>query len=193
MLLSILIPSVPNRRKTFMQNILDQVETQISELGRSDIEVLCLYDNKRRKLGEKRNNLLDIAKGRYLVFIDDDDVISDDYIEEICYALDNSNDVDCVVYDIICTINDGPQLLCKYGVELNYNYATPESGVTWTGKPTHTHVWKSSLVKEARFPLENYGEDVNWVQQVWHRVRSQARIDKVLYYYKQNSAYTETR
>lgn len=193
MLLSILIPSVPSRRKTFTQNILDQIETQIESLNRSDVEVLNLYDNKTRKLGQKRNDLINLAQGKFLVFIDDDDVVSDDYLLQILNAIDNNSDTDCVVFDVICTVNDGTELLCKYGIELEYNHVSPEQGITWTGKPAHTHVYRTELAKKCVFPLTNYGEDFAWVSQAWHLVTKQTRIEKVLYFYKHNTNHTETR
>ena len=64
--LSILIPSVPSRRKTFLQRILDQLESQINT---NDIEIVVLYDNKKRTVGEKRNDLLNLARGQFLTFI----------------------------------------------------------------------------------------------------------------------------
>ena len=69
--------------------MLDQVNIQIG--SREDIEVIVLYDNKKRTIGQKRNALLDLAQGNHLVFLDDDDRISDDYILSIMEILDKSD------------------------------------------------------------------------------------------------------
>ena len=49
-----------------------------------------MFDNKKRSVGEKRQDLLNLAKGQYLVFIDDDDRISDDYISSIIQAMNEN-------------------------------------------------------------------------------------------------------
>jgi hypothetical protein len=59
MKLSILIPSVPSRRKFFLDRLLDDLEKQIGD--RNDVEILVLYDNKKRSLGQKRSDLLNLA------------------------------------------------------------------------------------------------------------------------------------
>ena len=189
--LSILIPSVPSR-KTQMIELLDSLENQLLSLGRSnDVEILVFYDNKLRTVGAKRNDLLYLAKGEYLAFIDDDDNVSDSYFKMILEVLDTGAEIDCLVFDQICTINDGPEMLCKYGIEYEYNDARPPD--TWTGKPAHTMVWKSSLAKEILFKEKNVGEDMDWVHDASVRIVNQSRIDAALYYYKFNLAITETR
>jgi hypothetical protein len=87
---TIAIASVPARRE-LRQRILDQLDEQVAKY--SDIEILVLEDNRKRILGDKRNALVDIAQGEYISFVDDDDLISDHYIDTIYPLLDG---VDCV-------------------------------------------------------------------------------------------------
>ncbi len=185
--LSILIPSVPSRRKTFLQRILDQLESQINT---NDIEVIVLYDNKKRTVGEKRNDLLNLARGQFLTFIDDDDRISDDYINKIISTINNNPLADCIVFDSICTV-DGISQVCKYGIEYSYNYASPPN--IWTGRPAHTMVFKSAIAKSIMFPSINFGEDMDWVSRICNQIKNQVRIDSVLYYYDFNNITSETR
>jgi len=191
--LFILIPSLPSRRKFFQQRLLDSIESQIALEERVDIEVICLYDNKKRTIGEKRNNLLDITKGRFLVFLDDDDLVSDSYIKRVMGVIDNNPEVDCIVYDCLFTEDGKKNMLCKYGVELDYNFAIPGSGVIWTGKPAHTMVYASSIAKKHKFPLQQEKEDIAWVKRVCCEVKNQARIDETLYYYQWVPSKTEAK
>ncbi len=109
MKLSILILTVPKRQKRYFPRLTQHLLEQIGD--REDIEVLGLYDNKKRSVGEKRNNLLEIAKGEYLTFIDDDDRIADDYIESITKVIDLKSP-DVVVFESIATVNGiAPKLL----------------------------------------------------------------------------------
>ena len=62
--------------------VLDKLLSQRT----SDVEILLLFDNRHLTLGAKRNFILDRAKGDYISFIDDDDDISDDYIQTLLTA-----------------------------------------------------------------------------------------------------------
>jgi glycosyltransferase involved in cell wall biosynthesis len=149
--------------------------------GRNDVELLGLFDNKVRNTGQKRDDMLQLARGKYLVFIDDDDRISDTYIADILHALYSNPNTDCVVFDCICTVNGGSGKLCKYGVE--FEYGDILGGKEWRGKPAHTMVYRSEIAKRHRFSSMQHGEDVDWVRRACLDIRVQTRIDKVLYYY----------
>lgn len=186
MKLSVLVPTVPRRLRTFFPSIIEQLESQV---GDHPVEIVGLYDNKRMTVGEKRNSLLKIARGEYITFVDDDDRIDEDYIKDILKALEENPEADCVVYDVICTVNESTKQYCRYGIE--YDYHT--EGMDWYGKPAHTHVWKRSIALQGSFPEANFSEDTNWVGQVWPLIKNQVRINKVLYYYDFNISTTETR
>lgn len=190
MKLSILIPTVPTRVERFFPKITTHIDRQISNLGRKDIELLGLLDNRVMTIGEKRNRLLDMARGEFLVFIDDDDRVHDEYVESVISALDNNPNADCVVYDSICYVGN-VEYYCKYGTEYEYTKLEPWSyentrrprKENWFGKPAHTMVYRSTLAKRSRFPSLNAGEDFDWVAKTWPLIKKQVRIDKVLYYY----------
>lgn len=186
MKLSILVPTVPRRLRTFFPSIIEELENQIGDLP---IEILGLYDNKRMTVGEKRNSLLKIARGEYVTFIDDDDRIDNDYIKDILKILNENPEADCVVYDILYINKIGKKQHCRYGIEYDYTL----EGKDWYGKPAHTHVWKREIAIKGKFPEENFGEDLSWVSQVWPLIKNQVRIDKVLYYYYFNLDVSETR
>jgi hypothetical protein len=190
MKLSILILTLPSRRKTFLNDLLDSLEPQVAQ--HDNVELLVLYDNKKRSVGEKRDSIMSIANGEYTVFIDDDDVVTDDYVSSIISCINENVGTDCVVFDTICTIDDGIPIHCKYGVEYEYNNNASGKGF-WTGKPAHTMVYSKQLVLEASFGKSNIGEDMFWVRQVHGKIKNQSRVDKVLYYYKMNNTTTETR
>lgn len=80
MKLSILILSIPSRLSNFLPTLLQNLLKQ-AEPFKNQVEILTLIDNKVRSIGKKRQNLIDIAEGEYIAFIDDDDRVSDNYIE----------------------------------------------------------------------------------------------------------------
>ena len=189
--LSVLVPTVPSRLSFFFPRIMNQLLEQSQNYP--EVEIIGLFDNKKRSVGEKRQDLLNLARGQYLVFIDDDDRISDDYISSIMQAMDENPNTDCIVFDCICCIeNSSLKKLCKYGVE--FNYGDINDGTEWRGKPAHTMVYKSSIAKSHSFSSVNFGEDVDWVVRACRDIKEQTRIDKVMYYYDcQAETTSETR
>ena len=177
--LTILVPTVPSRISTYyprlMKHLLDQTKPY------SNIELISFFDNKKRSIGKKRDEMLKLVQGEYVVFIDDDDRISDDYISEIMNALQNNPAADCVVFNCICSVNNGHGKLCKYGIE--FEYGDILGGLEWRGKPAHTMVYKSCIAKAHSFSDMKHGEDTDWVKRACLDIKNQVRIDKVLYYY----------
>ena len=79
-LLSILIATVPTRTETFLPRILAELNRQCHG---KDVEVLYLGDFFNMTVGKKRNHLLSISSGLYTTFVDDDDMISENYVDRI--------------------------------------------------------------------------------------------------------------
>ncbi len=183
--LTILVPTVPSRLHYFYPRIMGQLIQQTKH--RTDVELIAFFDNKKRSTGRKRQAMLELVQGEYVVFIDDDDRISDDYVEEILTALYNNPNCDCVVFDSICQVNGGIPYVCKYGIEFEYGFIDsnqPQLG--WRGKPAHTMVYKSNIAKKHPFIDVQNGEDSDWVKRACKDIKYQVRIDMVLYFYDAN-------
>jgi glycosyltransferase involved in cell wall biosynthesis len=159
-----------------MKELLRQIEPY-----KNEIELISLFDNKKRSIGKKRQEMVNLAQGKYIVFIDDDDRISDDYISQIMTTLSENPNTDCVVFDSICRVNGGINKLCKYGIE--FEYGDINNGLEWRGKPAHTMVYVASIVKNNKYTDMGNGEDYNWVKRAYLDIKNQTRINKVLYYY----------
>ena len=189
---SILVMSVPSRIRSFTPCLLEELERQVNSYSNpEEVEILCLYDNKRRSVGEKRNSMLGIANGGYLAFVDDDDRVSPSYVSSIMEKINEGRSPDCIVFDCICTIDNGPERYCKYGIEFQPNNLITDT--EWEGKPAHTMVWSTRLATKHSFPDLKAGEDFGWVNEAWPDIKSQSRIEEVLYYYDFNHSTTETR
>ena len=67
--LSILTPAVWTRPDT-PAKLADRVA---SLAGAEQVEHLVLFDDKKRTIGAKRQALLQISRGDYIAFVDDDD------------------------------------------------------------------------------------------------------------------------
>jgi glycosyltransferase involved in cell wall biosynthesis len=187
-LLSILIPTVPTRLNTFWPQLMDLLTRQVH--GRS-VEILGLLDNFTRTVGEKRNVLLQSARGKYLAFVDDDDQVAGNYVEALLSCIRQADDADVIVFDQLLRPLRGNHKLCRYGVEFT-DYSDGRS--LWTGPPAHTQCWRTALAKQFAFPGLNYTEDSAWVKQAVTAVQKQFRYEgNPLYFYDFNPATSETR
>jgi glycosyltransferase involved in cell wall biosynthesis len=185
--LSILVPTVPSRIELFYVKLMKELLRQI-EPYKNEIELISLFDNKKRSIGKKRQDMTNLAQGEYIVFIDDDDRISEDYISQIMSKLYENPSTDCVVFDSICRVNGGIDKLCKYGIE--FEYGDINDGLEWRGKPAHTMVYSANIVKNHQYTNMGHGEDYDWVKRACLDITNQTRIDKVLYYYDAEYATT---
>lgn len=193
MILSILVPTTTKRAETFFVPMIDTLQDQIDKTGRKDIEILGLLDNYKLSIGEKRNMLLNMARGKFILFIDDDDRVTDDFIQLIVSEILNNPDVDCICYEMLCTINGSRQIHSKFGIEYEYTKMAPWTDKNcnvksnkpelWFGKPSHNMVWASRIAKTQKFPHINTGEDFDWVARVWPKIKKQVKINKIIYYY----------
>jgi len=181
-LLSILVLMVPSRLRA--PDVIEELTRQASG---KPVEVLALYDNKTRSVGLKRQSLLSVAAGKYVVFVDDDDAVAPDYVDAILGALETDPDV--VSFDIELTENGGRPKRCTYGIR----FATFSGPDGYQGKPTHTHVWRRSIATYEPFPDCNFGEDATWSRKLARHVKREVRIDRVLYYYRFDQQRSETR
>ena len=161
-----------------MKQLLEQTKKY------NNIELISFFDNKKRTIGKKRDDMLKLAQGKYVTFVDDDDRLSNDYIDEIMNAIITNIDVDCIVYNVNCCVNNGRNKLCKYGIE--FEYGDINDGLEWRGKPAHTMIWKTSIAIKHKYSNIQNGEDMDWVKRAHLDIKTQHRIDKTLYYYDAN-------
>lgn len=188
--LSFLIPTIPSRIYDTYPKMIVKLLTQIESLGAKNIEILSFFDNKKRTVGAKRNGLLQMAKGDYIAFLDDDDDISSDYVSTIYHTILLHPGVDVVVFNISRPRKRQTDILGKFDIAIT---GQGKKGALFTSFPTHNHVWRANLAKQFDFPELNYAEDKIWSKKISSVATSQAKIDKTLYYYLFDWGVSETR
>lgn len=174
MILSILVPTTQRRivqRDTLLAKLFAQAH-------KKPVEILSLIDNRTRTIGAKRQALVDIARGDYLIFCDDDDDISEDYVEMLLAAAEGQPDV--ITFEQVAKWNgDESRVIFQLGQEDgNFN----PGGVTMRA-PWHVCAWRRTLVADCVFPHTNWGEDRNWSAQARRMATREAHIKKVLHFY----------
>jgi len=193
--LSILTPSIPSRlanledwrnySSSYHGPAIDLMEMVSDQIGELAVEHLVLCDNRARSIGAKRQALVDIARGEYIAFCDDDDDISDDYVAELLRAIQSGADV--ITFHQRAIYN-GLESEVRFGVK-NQDSPFNPGGITLRA-PWHVCAWKREVVAGCLFGESNYGEDLVWCQQARRRIKTGFHIPKVLHTYRHDASTT---
>ena len=173
MKLSILICTLPQRKEKFerlFKLLLNQCtdEVQIISNEKEDIPI-----------GRKRNQLIVEAKGEYVCFVDDDDLVSKNYVSKIILALEENPD--CVGIQGIMLANGNCPRRFFHTIESNGWYT---SGCEYYRTPNHLNPIKRSIVKQIMFnEFSNFGEDKEFSENIRPLLKSEWVIDDPIYYY----------
>lgn len=129
--------------------------------------------------GLKRNLLIANSVSDYFVFIDSDDLISDDYLKEIMQALESNPD--CVTMCGWMT-TDGKDKR-DWTIKLGSDYT--ERNRHYYRWPNHLAVMRRDTVSSVMFPNQTKGEDYEWSKQIRDRglLKSEVHIPKQIYFY----------
>lgn len=185
---SVLLLGIPERIDKLKQ-LINKLNQQISDENASKrIEVLALIDNKYRSVGSKRQALLDIAKGKFVAFIDDDDDISDNYISEISKAIEENGDVDVITFNQIAKIDNYPESQVLFSLKHDHEDYDPYRPTK--RKPFHMCVWNTRLTKTIKFPDISKIEDRCWIEELCKIAKTEHKIEKFLHFYIFNSSTT---
>jgi glycosyltransferase involved in cell wall biosynthesis len=152
-----------------------------------EVEILYLGDNKSMSVGEKRNALLSIAKGDYVVYVDDDDIVSDNYVQKLLEAIEEGND--CITFGVMCSVNGGELKRVRYSIDYKKDFNTKTE---YHRLPNHIMCVKRELVDWVRFGDKSYGEDVDYAKRLKKHLITETAIEDILYYYYFNIKTTET-
>ena len=169
-------------RTSDVYGLCDKISDQIENLP---VEHLLLCDNRQRSIGAKRQALVDIARGEYIAFVDDDDDISDDYVCRLLTAIETGADV---ITFRQRAIYNGLQSEVVFGINNRDGQFNP-GGITLRA-PWHVCAWKREAVAGCLFGETNYGEDLIWCQQARRRIQTAHHIDAVLHTYRHDASTT---
>lgn len=180
MLLSILILSVDDR-KHFLDELLSILSDQIKTHSLENIvSIETFLDNRVNSIGFKRNKLLQECNSEYYCFIDDDDVISKDYLKLIIDALESKPD--CLSLNGEITFDGkNPQ---KFKHSIKYDRYFEEDKIYYR-YPNHLNVIKTSIGKQFKFPEINHGEDTSFATAIHESgvLKVEVEIPETIYYY----------
>lgn len=169
MKLSILVTTMPGR-----ESVLSRLLWGLSYQLTPDVEVLVYGGIK--PLGDKVNEMWQVAKGEFSVVVDDDDWLASDYVEQV--LAHTKLDVDYIPY-ILVSIQNG-----VFDCEVRSCMA---GDVGWTKQPFGVLVKcpvRTSISKEFTFPNHHSGDN-EWAKRVHlsGKIKKESPIEKPMYFY----------
>lgn len=184
--LDILIPTLAHR-EIIMRKITRKVMSQIERNGLAEkVKVQTYSDEGRLSIGHKRNQLVENSTAEYVMFLDDDDDVHNDYIKDIYDAI-VKHKPDCVTFNGTVTFNGANEQQYNFG--LQYREYKNEHKV-FTRPPGHLCAIRREIALKYKFKELDKTRDR--ATDVWHclemvkdrAIKSAAHIDKPLYHYR---------
>jgi glycosyltransferase involved in cell wall biosynthesis len=176
--ISILIPSIESR----MDMLIDLVRWLRAQIGDKPVELL-VNSTPVISIGEKRNTLLDSAKGEYVCFIDDDDMVSGSYVDTLLKAIESSPD--CVSLRGVMTWDGDRPEIFEHSIQYKA-YRTTDNPIKYERYPNHLNCIRSSIAKRFKFPNSFHGEDTDWATQIYNSglLQTETYVSETLYHYR---------
>lgn len=142
-------------------------------------------------LSAARNNGMKKAQGKYVAFVDSDDIISEDYLNSL-HTLITQYNADVSVGNMNVFWGEGKAGRKKDNVSHIFRYDTEEAleqmlyakqyGVAACGK-----LFTREVLKGIEFPVGKLHEDQGTMYKILGQCRSLVYTDKPLYFYRQRS------
>ena len=177
MTLSILICTLPNRIG-YLSQLLQVLTPQY--VSTNEVEVLTESDNGSMTTGHKRNLLLKRSTGKYVVFIDDDDMVAPTYVKDILMAA--KSNPDAIVFNGIMTTNGRDER--KWYISKDYGYEAKDGA--YYRYPNHIVPIRREIAMAFPFMDIRIGEDYAWATAI-HKaglIKTEVKIENELYHYQ---------
>lgn len=209
---SIVIP-IYNVEK-YLRRCLDSVIKQNTDL---EYEIICINDGSKDAcaeilseyaklyknlkvihkentgLSDTRNIGVDLAQGEYIMFVDSDDFISENTIEEV-YKYAKAHNSDVLIFDFAryienihgYQINTFPNICNRYR-ENSFNVETADSFVyRFVPVSAWAKLYKRELIKDIKFEKGLHYEDVPYWSLVYTSAKRVNYLNKFFYFYTLN-------
>jgi glycosyltransferase involved in cell wall biosynthesis len=179
-LLTICICTLPSRDMMF-NSLVRNLSRQVSDSNLYDDVELISDADIHKTIGQKRNDLLDLANGKFIVFIDDDDSVSGDYLKQIINVIRKNNDCDCIGMKGVITFDGNEEK--KWEISKDFGKWFESNGVYYR-TPNHISPIRTSIAKSVGFPNISNGEDFEYSMGVLPLLKNEVKIEKELYHYQ---------
>lgn len=153
--------------------------------NKTNSNIIIIYQ-KNGGISSARNTGINNAKGKYLMFVDCDDIISDNCVEVLVNEAYKTNSDIVIGAHILVKEKEGKVISEKRYIYSQYNinnYEKNEIIMNYSGLPWGK-VYKRELFNDIRFPEEYWYEDTIIQFLVYRKAKSFTYIPKIVYKYK---------
>jgi hypothetical protein len=165
-------------RTQLLDNLMNQI-TSLEETIKSQYEIISCIDDGSMTIGEKRNLMVSNANGKYVCFIDDDDIISDKYL---------SSFVDMIGKDFDCSdlkgiyYNGSIKKPFYHSVQISDWSETKDS---YLRCPNHLNMIRKDIVKKVPFKSIRNAEDKDFSIRLRDSklLQNEFKTNEILYHY----------
>lgn len=177
---SVLIPTIPGREVS-LQTLVASIREKVSRLApHLRVEYSIAFDNREKSIGRKREELLQNASGKYMSFIDDDDTITDAYIEDLR---------DCIAgqHHVMRLRGQIQQYTFTHSTENTLSGMMARDDV-FLRPPNHLNPMLADVAKLIHFGDAVRGEDLDWTIRLARRgmLEREYRTDPARIHYVYN-------
>lgn len=183
---SIGILHLPQRQQSY-QLLVEELNRQLESSQASDfVEIITEVDHGELSVGAKRNRVLEKARGEYVCFIDDDDMITDIYVSSILNALASKPDV-------VELVGYLPYRNLPFIHNLKSGGHYRQDGIQYR-TPNHLNTVKTEIARKVLYKEISYGEDQDYSHRLWDSglMKTEALINETMYIYQFNPEKSET-
>jgi hypothetical protein len=174
--LSIMIVSLRERGR-LLSRLLEVLTPQLTD----EAELLLTVTGKGETTGSKRNRLMGSAAGRFRCFIDDDDLVAEDYVARILEAIRQNPKADCIGFAGTLRTPSDKIFPVRYTVaNRNRMGRFGDSFECFVG---HITPIRADILEAVRFEDRTFGEDSRFCQLIMPHCREEVYIDKPMYHY----------
>jgi len=183
MKLSVLMAALSSRLELRVE-VTNSIRNQIKNQG--GVEFIILEDEGEMTSGKKRNLLREMSRGKYIVFVDDDDLVRPNYVTKLLDAIKSHPESDVITFLVERLGDDRPREILDmscYGVEEKIKI----SGGRLAFWPNPLCAWRRELALKIPFCEEiGYNDDIFWYTPLFKSglVKNIYKIDSILYIYK---------
>jgi hypothetical protein len=149
-----MIPTITGREQS-LSRLLTSIREKMGRLAPALRYTIHLsYDNRETSVGLKREHLLQNSEGKYSAFVDDDDDITDEYIEDLVHTIQGEYHVMRLRGRI------GPYTF-THSIE-NLLQSPMAKGEVFLRPPNHLNPMMTDAAKHVHFNDATRGEDLDW-------------------------------
>ena len=176
---SILIATMTGREQSLHRLLQVINERRAAICPDLRIEINIAFDNREKKIGTKRQELLQAAKGKYFSFIDDDDLVTAAYFEDALETIKNG-------FHCCRLRGQMNQYTFTHSIENTLNMPMCV-GDEFIRPPNHLNVIMTDIGKLIPFQNATRGEDLDWTirlaQTGWLKTEYKSDHDRIHYIY----------